>query len=78
MTEPLPDVIVYRRSGFARSVCVPEDWQREIVEREVNKVDECGTERGWFVSSDETFNGGEPMPCACDKFANRRHWLMDC
>ena len=32
----------------------------------------------WAISTDETFKGGEPNPCPCEKGNGRRHILFTC
>lgn len=75
MTESA--VIVYRPGGLSCSVCVPREWDRETVTREVNLAHPCGTEAGWAIARDATFAGGQPMPCPCDRLDWRMHWLME-
>lgn len=71
------ELIPYAVGIFCCSVCAPADWSAERVEAETNRVLVCGTSSGWTVSTDEQFASGQPMPCACDKDAARKHWLLD-
>lgn len=71
--------VVFLKIGpLSMSVCVPADWPREQVEREVNAAHLCGTEYGWQIAADPTFKDGSPNPCPCDRHPGRLHYFMDC
>jgi hypothetical protein len=70
-------ISIYATGIFCCSACVPGDLSREQVEDEVNRVSLCGTAKGWTVSEDATFHGGQPMPCVCESDPTRKHWLLE-
>ena len=70
-------VQVYANGMFCCSVCAPEAMTAEAVQAEVNKINPCGTEKGWTISEDTHFKGGQTMPCVCNDDPGRRHWLLD-
>lgn len=73
----MANVYVYADGPLCCSVCVPKEWNREQVEREVNAAHPCGTENGWAVSKDSTFASGQTNPCECHDDSMRLHWLLD-
>lgn len=72
------DVIVYSEGPLSLSACASAALGREAVEAEVNRVRPSGTEGGWQISSDKQFATGQPMPCPCERDADRQHWLLHC
>ncbi len=71
-------VIVYARGLLSCSVCAPVAMSPEDVQAEVNRLRPSGTEAGWVRPPDETFSGGEPIPCPCNELPGRQHWLFEC
>lgn len=63
---------------FYLTACAPIEMTGDDVEREVRSQAIAGTSRGWRLSDDETFSGGQPNPCVCDQDPSRKHWLFDC
>lgn len=72
------DVVVYKSGLFSCSACAPAAMTSTDVEAQVRMTHLCGTERGWRISEDKKFSGGQPVPCSCDTYYDRKHWLLDC
>jgi hypothetical protein len=50
----------------------------EAVER-ANSEEPTGIRSRWSLSDDKTFQGGEPMPCACNNHPEtHKHYLLSC
>lgn len=74
---PDDDIVVYAEGALTCSVCSPFDAQK-TAER-FNEINLCGTQKGWVLSDDKFFRGGNPNPCPCDdKPETRKHYLFDC
>jgi len=69
---------VYANGCVCMSVCASKEMSREEVERRANEETPTGLDRGWHISEDATFKGGEPMPCVCECDENCQHWLLNC
>jgi len=54
-------------------VCVPSHWSDAEIDEWANRVELCGTERGWSVSKRP-----EVAPIVCDADANMKHVVLDC
>ena len=76
--RPRADVQVYTSGLVCCLACVPAGTPREDIEREVNRANPTGLDRGWKLSSDEKFASGEPNPCACNSDTRRMHYLLEC
>ena len=69
---------VYTSGPVCCSVCTD---LKELDEIEVatNNENPTGIESQWKISKDETFKGGEPMPCPCNvNPETHKHYLMVC
>lgn len=58
------------------SVCTDIE-DTELLEEEVNNLRPAGVTLRWKIS-DESFKGGEPNPCSCEKYPDRKHYLFVC
>lgn len=71
-------VFIYKKGPLSCSVCASENMTGDEVAAGVNKQYLCGTEHGWQISKDETFASGDPNPCQCNEYSDRKHWFLDC
>jgi len=72
-------VIVYSSGIVSCSVCVDGKMSIKEIENEVNMVNPTGIGSKWKISKDKTFSDGEHTnPCTCDKYKNRKHYLLNC
>lgn len=73
------DEVTFLAIGFVMaSVCAPNAYERDDVERAANTLRPTGIKSGWTVT-DGPFRTGEPNPCPCnDHPTERRHWLLEC
>ncbi len=59
-----PEVV--RTSGLAMQVCVPKDWNDELVMSFAERENPCGTDSGWQIRKDgdkQLTNDPERNPC---------------
>jgi hypothetical protein len=72
-------VIVYSSGTVSCSVCVEGQLTKKEIENEVNIVNPTGISSKWRISKDKIFSDGEHTnPCTCDKYLDRKHYLLNC
>jgi hypothetical protein len=69
-------VTIYSWGLFYLSACAPAGMTAKQVEREVNRINVCGTTKGWTLDGAGKFSDGSPMPGVCDFDPKRKHWLF--
>lgn len=69
---------IYSTGPVCLSCCVPNEWDNETIEREVNLKSPPGEHFRWKVSDDKAFAGGEPHPSPCGRDSGRKHILLKC
>jgi len=73
------DVKVYALGIVSASACAPESMPAADVAGRVNALYPTGLDGcPWFLSTDETFKGGEPNPSPCEREPGRIHYLLHC
>jgi hypothetical protein len=58
------------------TVCVPKEMLPAEIEQKLDSESLTGTDPGWKVSPDKTFQNGSPHPCTCNHHPDRLHYLL--
>ena len=58
------------------TVCVPKEMLPAEIEQKLDAESLTGTDPGWKVSPDKTFQNGSPHPCTCNHHPDRLHYLL--
>ena len=66
-------VVVVKVAFLEALVCAPKEWEGERAAKEAEAASPCGTEKGWTVSERSLASNG----CRCDRFKERKHWVLD-
>ena len=76
--EKLDRIIAYTVGICSASVCVEEDCKKSEIEKYMNAYHGVIDGYRWKISKDKTFKDGQSNPCPCDKYPNRKHYLLNC
>lgn len=73
------NIFIYAEGFCNLSVCVPKNMPIDEVTTAINEERPSGVTHPWKHSENETFSGGEPHPCSCNKNPDTHiHYLFHC
>ncbi len=74
----MEEILIYSVGIASMSACVLKSTETPEIEKKANGNHPTGISSRWEIAEEDHFADGEPMPCQCDTYDDRQHWLLHC